>query len=114
MKNKSIKLLNFTISAAEFKTLQAAKVHGAKLASNYQKLDKKAQQQYPIVPSVKNNLYLAIKVIIDQRTNSGWTTGGHTAVDVPVFALGSNKEMFAGQIDNTDIAKQIFSLLDKK
>ncbi len=108
------KLLNFTISAAELKALQEAKVHGAKLASNYQKLDKKAQQQYPIVPSVKNNLYLAIKVIIDQRTNSGWTTGGHTAVDVPVFALGSNKEMFAGQIDNTDIAKQIFSLLDKK
>ncbi len=58
-------------------------------------------------------LYIALKKILDKRTNTGWTTGGHTAVDVPVFAFGMNKDMFVGQIDNTDIAKNIFKLLGK-
>jgi alkaline phosphatase len=106
-------LLNFVVSPKELKKLQRAKIEGAELTSAYSKLDKKAQQQYKIKPSVKNSIYVAIKFLIDQRTNSGWTTGGHTAVDVPVFALGSNKIMFHGQIDNTDVAKKIFTLLDK-
>jgi alkaline phosphatase len=102
------------VSPEELKKLQRAKIEGAELTSAYSKLDEKAQQQYKIKPSVKNSIYVAIKFLIDQRTNSGWTTGGHTAVDVPVFALGSNKIMFHGQIDNTDVAKKIFTLLDKK
>jgi len=59
------------------------------------------------------NLNKAIKTVIDARTNTGWTTGGHTAVDVPVFAFGAQSHMFKGQIDNTDIAKNIFKLLGK-
>jgi len=58
-------------------------------------------------------LYKALKFVIDTRTNTGWTTGGHTAVDVPVFAFGANKHDFTGQLDNTDIAKNIFKLLGK-
>lgn len=59
------------------------------------------------------SLNAAIKKVIDGRTNTGWTTGGHTAVDVPVFAFGRQSNMFKGQIDNTDIAKNIFKLLGK-
>jgi len=58
-------------------------------------------------------LYKALKKVIDVRTNTGWTTGGHTGVDVPVFAFGQGSELFSGQIDNTDIAKRIFKLLGK-
>lgn len=61
----------------------------------------------------KKALYTAIKKVIDVRTNTGWTSGGHTAVDVPVFAFGPKSDMFKGQIDNTDIAKNIFKLLGK-
>ena len=60
----------------------------------------------------KRALYDAIKQVIDVRTNTGWTTGGHTGVDVPVFAAGRGAEQFKGQIDNTDIAKKIFNLLN--
>ena len=56
-------------------------------------------------------IYIAIKKLIDKRTNSGWTSSGHTAIDVPVFAFGKSSEMFHGKIDNTDIAKKIFTLL---
>jgi alkaline phosphatase len=53
-----------------------------------------------------------IKRIIDRKTNTGWTTWGHTAVDVQVFAVGPGAERFAGHQDNTDIAKRLFELLD--
>ena len=52
--------------------------------------------------------------IIDARTNTGWTTSGHTAVDVPVYAMGVGKEQFAGFVDNTEIPKKIFSILEAK
>ncbi len=55
----------------------------------------------------------AIENIFNIRTNTGWTTGGHTGEDVPVYAFGPSRERFMGQIDNTDNAKIIFDLLKK-
>lgn len=55
--------------------------------------------------------YQLLKRQIDVRTNTGWTTGGHTGVDVPVYAMGHSAKLFAGKIENTDIAKTIFTLL---
>jgi alkaline phosphatase len=53
----------------------------------------------------------AIEKIFDKRSHTGWTTGGHTGEDVPVYAFGPGKERFYGQIDNTDNAKNIFDIL---
>ncbi|WP_439647968.1 alkaline phosphatase [Cohnella mopanensis] len=53
----------------------------------------------------------AIEAIFNVRSFTGWTTGGHTGEDVPVYAFGPGKEKFAGLIDNTDNAKIIFSLI---
>ncbi|MEW8972085.1 MAG: alkaline phosphatase [Mesobacillus sp.] len=53
----------------------------------------------------------AIEKIFDTRSNTGWTRGGHTGEDVPVYAFGPGKERFYGQIDNTDNAKHIFDIL---
>ncbi len=58
-------------------------------------------------------LETAIKQLIDIRTNTGWTTGGHTGVDVQVFANGPAAKLFSGYQDNTDIANKIISLLPK-
>nr|WP_240615584.1 alkaline phosphatase [Alteromonas facilis] len=52
-----------------------------------------------------------LKGIVDARTNTGWTTSGHTGVDVDVFSFGSGAEAFRGAMDNTDIAKNIFMFL---
>lgn len=54
----------------------------------------------------------AIKAIFDKRSSTGWTTGGHTGEDVPVYAFGPLKECFAGLKDNTDHAKILFELLN--
>ncbi len=53
----------------------------------------------------------AIENIFNKRSHTGWTTGGHTGEDVPVYAFGPSSEKFAGQIDNTDIAKNVFDVL---
>lgn len=52
-----------------------------------------------------------LKTLLDKRTNTGWTTSGHTGVDVDIFAFGQGFEHFRGALDNTDIAKKIFTLL---
>lgn len=55
----------------------------------------------------------AIEAIIDNRSFTGWTTGGHTGEDVPVYAYGPGSQRFSGLIDNTDNAKVIFDILKK-
>jgi alkaline phosphatase len=52
-----------------------------------------------------------LKSILDERTNTGWTTSGHTGIDVEVYAFGAGAQAFAGNLNNTDIAKKIFELL---
>ncbi len=55
-----------------------------------------------------------VKRILDKRSNTGWTTDGHTAEDVYVFGVGAQIERFRGQLNNIDIATKIFELLDEK
>lgn len=58
-------------------------------------------------------VYTRLTKIIDVRTNTGWTTSGHTAVDVQIFAMGKGAEVFEGHMDNTEIPKKLFSLLGR-
>jgi alkaline phosphatase len=41
-----------------------------------------------------------------------WTTGVHTALPAPVFAIGRGAENFAGFYDNTDIPKKIITITE--
>lgn len=43
------------------------------------------------------------KRIIDEIALVGWTSGGHSAGYVPVFAIGAGADLFQGRIDNTEI-----------
>lgn len=52
-----------------------------------------------------------VQKIINARTLTGWTTGGHTGGDVPLIAYGKHKELFSGHIDNTEIAHKLFELI---
>ncbi|MGB0936844.1 MAG: alkaline phosphatase [Colwellia sp.] len=91
------KLFNFELTKEEVSLLQTAKDN----ATSEDEVNKRA-------------LDSAIKKVLDVRTNTGWTSGGHTAIDVPVYAFGKQSELFSGHQDNTDIAKKIFSLMGKK
>lgn len=50
-------------------------------------------------------------MLVSQKTLTGWTTTGHTAEDVQVFAFGPGYERFIGFQDNTDIAKKLFEVM---
>lgn len=56
-------------------------------------------------------LQSAINKLVAVKTQTGWTTSGHTAEDVPVIAFGPYRNDFAGFQDNTDIAKKLFKIL---
>lgn len=84
--------IDFDVTEEEVKSVQAAKDNASK---------------EDLFTEVDN----AIERIFDERSGTGWTTGGHTGVDVPVYAYGPSSEMFAGKIDNTDNAKNIFQIL---
>lgn len=47
------------------------------------------------------------KSILNEIALVGWTSGGHSAGYVPVFAIGAGSELFHGKIENTDIPKKI-------
>ena len=104
--------LNFAVTQEEVTLLQQAKEQTSEHLVDFYGLNAKAQKEQ-IKPTIETTIYIAIKKLIDKRTNSGWTSSGHTAIDVPVFAFGKSSEMFHGKIDNTDIAKKIFTLLGK-
>jgi len=106
-------LLNFDVTSEEVTLLQQTKDKASQQLVNFNALNEKNQKGLT-KPSIEKALNTTIKKIIDIRTNTGWTSGGHTAIDVPVFAFGQNSKLFTGNIDNTDIAKKIFKLLGKK
>ena len=55
-----------------------------------------------------NALAAQALAILNQKSRLGWTTKGHTASAVPVFAVGVGAERFTGWHDNTEIAPLIY------
>lgn len=47
------------------------------------------------------------KRILNEIAMVGWTSGGHSAGYVPVFAIGAGSERFQGRMDNTEISARI-------
>lgn len=60
-----------------------------------------------------NALTKAVKKIIDTASFTGWTTSGHTAVDVQVFAHGNSAMDFVGSQNNTQIAEKLIGYIKK-
>ncbi len=106
-------MLNFDITSDELNLLKSAKESTTKALADYNKLTKIEKEKLR-KPSVEKVLHMTVNSIIDKRSITGWTTHGHTGVDVPVYAMGKQKELFEGLINNTDIAKKIFKLLGKE
>ncbi|WP_462172039.1 alkaline phosphatase [Pseudoalteromonas xiamenensis] len=53
----------------------------------------------------------AVKNVINTASFTGWTTGGHTAVDVQVFAHGNSAMDFVGSQNNTSIADKLIGYI---
>jgi alkaline phosphatase len=53
----------------------------------------------------------ALSRLVSDKARIGWTTHGHTAVDVGLYAFGPGAERFRGQHDNTDVARLVSEML---
>ena len=104
--NITTKLFNFELSNDDIELLIHSK--NTAVINNDTKI-----QKLKGMPILEFSLSLTVKKIINKYSNTGWTSGGHTAIDVPVFSFGKQSELFIGQQDNTDIAKKIFLLLGR-
>ncbi|MBU2923333.1 alkaline phosphatase [Colwellia sp. 1_MG-2023] len=104
-------LFNFELTDEELTSLRMIKQHTQ--TESKEANDKGNPYKDKDASQVNTELYNAIKLIADQRTNTGWTTSAHTAIDVPVFAFGSHSKEFIGLNNNIDIANKIFTLLGK-
>jgi alkaline phosphatase len=62
----------------------------------------------------RKKVRVIINEIINRRSHTGWSTKGHTAVDVQTFAYGEKSEKFRGFMDNTDISKKMFEVILEK
>lgn len=56
----------------------------------------------------------AIADISSRRAQIGWSTSGHTGVDVPVHASGYRSEKLVGNMENTDVSVLSFVSLSRR
>lgn len=61
-----------------------------------------------------NALAAQALALLNQKSRLGWTSKGHTASAVPVFAIGVGAEKFTGWLDNTEIAPLIYEATQSK
>ena len=68
------------------------------------------RQQASVKTLYKDINALAAKALalLNHKEGLAWTTHGHTAAAVPIFAIGVGAERFTGWHDNSEIAPLIY------
>ena len=61
-----------------------------------------------------NALAAKALALLNHKAGLGWTTHGHTAAAVPIFAMGAGAERFTGWHDNSEIAPLIYQATQSK
>jgi alkaline phosphatase len=55
--------------------------------------------------------YMGINEMMSKRTVTGWSTLGHTGVDVPLYAVGPGSENFRGLLQNEELGQRLQAVL---
>jgi len=80
--------------------------------TGFQLSKKEIKKLAKIEPEETKKALFFITGLVDRRSYTGWTTHGHTGVDVNLYAYGSQSQQLIGHWDNTKIGKFIFKLLE--
>jgi alkaline phosphatase len=74
-----------------------------------------AEEQTILAEAVEVESYAQLEAtlseIIGRRAVVGWTSGGHTAVDVGFYGFGPGAQRFAGHHDNTFVGTELAELM---
>ena len=78
-----------------------------------EKIESKNIQTY-ILYGDYEPLAVTVTHILNQKAGISWTSYSHTGVPVPVHVLGPGEELFRGYYDNTDVPKNIMTVMGLK
>ena len=84
-------------------TVEITKEEEAQLYAKYKLAARRKGKDTKTLYKDINQLSDAALRLINQKAHLGWTSYGHTAHPVPVFAIGKNAELFTGWHDNTEM-----------
>ena len=59
-------------------------------------------------------LTVTLTHMLDTRAGLAWTSYSHTAISVPVYAIGAGCQLFSGYMDNTDIPRFIEEVMTER
>ena len=57
--------------------------------------------------------YGALVDVLSRRTHTGWTTTGHTGVDVPLYATGPGSEALHGTLENEVLGQRLLEWIGR-
>ena len=64
-----------------------------------------------LVKTTRSSANSVLGEIVGRRAFVGWTTGGHTAVDVNLYAFGPGSSAFHGHLDNAELGRLLLAFL---
>ncbi len=104
---KGLKLSDYEIERLK----KAYKVHQDFVKNNKIMIPK---EEYKLYYGSYEPITVTVTHILDNKSGVDWASFAHTALPVPVFAIGVGADNFNGYYDNTDIPKKIMQLADLK
>ena len=69
------------------------------------------QKEFDIMQRISPPFLFSIDEIINRRARIGFSTRGHTGVDVNVYSFGAGAERFVGNKENIEIGNAVVDLL---
>lgn len=84
------------------------RLHNAFIRSTEGKTDMSKEEEH-LAYGKYDPFTVTITHILNNKAGVNWATYAHTALPVPVFAIGARQDLFNGYYDNTDIPKKISS-----
>lgn len=75
------------------------------------KKEMKEDEQFYLLYGSYDPFTVAACHLLSHKAGIGWTSFSHTAAPIPIRSVGVGSELFKGFYDNTDVAKNLFKLL---
>lgn len=74
-------------------------------------LNANADDENNLLYGTYNPLSVTLTHLLNRKSGLAWTSYSHTAVPVPVLAMGAGAKIFDGYYDNTDVAKKMAMIM---